>query len=357
MSSVKIPAHIARVFEYVGCYATDVFYNHLFVSAVNKKKNSAQEQNVSLTDEYRKAVMAFSYATKNDRKCYLGIVKGIFTFYQTHTYNSASSFDSFINMFIGLFVPSDYETQLSKTHKDQTLMRIIISLIDGMAVFATRVDTLKLIIDQHSSRTNVVMMQDHARDLLIMEREKIFSMFVRASAAVDPSHDMHVQNREQLREALAKIRRVEEECARLRAENTKLKTSLHTTMTRMVEMQRAAAAAPQLVQRVVPSQYTPVQRSAPQRAASPPRRAAEPQYTPQLMQRAASPPRRAVSPPARRAVSPASSVDSLSSLSDNDDDLVDSFLDDDNAPSGDDAADNAVPAPQKRGRGRPRKQA
>ena len=225
----KVSPKIAQTFEIIGSYFCDIYYNHLYLSAKSKKKNTDASNtkphlSQSITDEYKQAVVAFGYAIKKDKNHYLKAITGMYRFYQTYSKYTTMTLNQFIDMLLGIFIPEDYINQLDSKQRDQLLVKIVISLIDNLCIFVTRPDILPLIIDNHGDSTNINMLQDHAVETLINERDKMFSLFV--SANVSPEQEIVTKLKSSLKDILKSKITLENENKTLKQRVSLLETKI-----------------------------------------------------------------------------------------------------------------------------------
>ena len=192
MSSPK-DARVNSIFEILGAYFCDTFFNHIYRSAhLNTKNNS------SLTDEYIRRVHAYVIGVKTDKECYSEVVQGIHSYFIGTTRFTTMSFNDFVDNIIKVCVPADYFTQFTQQDKDELLSSIICDLVSNIAVYTTQPDILRKIIDEHKTRAEVTvrMIQDSIINFLTMKRTTIHNKFLqkigqsREFVSIDTIKDM-----------------------------------------------------------------------------------------------------------------------------------------------------------------------
>jgi len=192
MSSPK-DARVNSIFEILGAYFCDTFFNHIYRSAhLNTKNNS------SLTDEYIRRVHAYVIGVKTDKECYSEVVQGIHSYFIGTTRFTTMSFNDFVDNIIKVCVPADYFTQFTQQDKDELLSSIICDLVSNIAVYTTQPDILRKIIDEHKTRAEVTvrMIQDSIINFLTIKRTTIHNKFLqkigqsREFVSIDTIKDM-----------------------------------------------------------------------------------------------------------------------------------------------------------------------
>jgi len=192
MSSPK-DARVNSIFEILGAYFCDTFFNHIYRSAhLNTKNNS------SLTDEYMRRVHAYVIGVKTDKECYSEVVQGIHSYFIGTTRFTTMSFNDFVDNVIKVCVPADYFTQFTQQDKDELLSSIICDLVSNIAIYTTQPDILRKIIDEHKTKAEVTvrMIQDSIISFLTTKRTTIHNKFLqkigqsREFVSIDTIKDM-----------------------------------------------------------------------------------------------------------------------------------------------------------------------
>jgi len=180
MSSVsKFASHdpkVISVFEVLGSYFVDVFFNHLHHSA-----KTSTSRGSSVTDEYVRRVQAFVIGVKTDKSCYGRVIQVVHEYFKTTTRYTALSFSAFVDRIVSVCIPEQYFSGFTADEKDEILSSVICDLVSNLASFATKPDVLHKVIDQHTVAPGVTvrMLQDAAVNALISKRAALQNKFLR----------------------------------------------------------------------------------------------------------------------------------------------------------------------------------
>ena len=167
---------VISVFEIIGAYFTDTVFNHVYHSAKTNITNKS-----SLTDEYVKRINAYVIGVKNDSRCYIDVIQGVHKYFISTTRYTTLSFAEFVDRIVGVCVPEEYFRQFSPSDKDEILSSVVCDLVSNIAVFTTRPDMLRRIIDDHTKSPEVTirMIQDAAVNSLITKRSILHNKFLK----------------------------------------------------------------------------------------------------------------------------------------------------------------------------------
>lgn len=167
------------VFEIIGAYFVDVFYNHIYLTAEKNHKLYGGSSTKSLTDEYKSALVAYNEGITKSKKHYEQTIKGILEFYRTYTKFTTISMNDFINELLQQFIPEEHFTIFTDQEKHFFLNKIITAIIYKFIGRITQIDLMKMVIDDHDNTDNTRRYIDVIVDLMIIEREELFNQFVK----------------------------------------------------------------------------------------------------------------------------------------------------------------------------------
>ena len=168
------------VFEIVGAYFVDMFYNHLYLTA--RSNHRAVETSVgSLTDVYKSTVNAYVKGLKSEKRYYESAVKGMNEFYKTHTKHSTITMAEFINEVIRQFMPPDHFDILAGHEKDFFMNNIVLRIVDDFADEVFAIEKMRLVIDSHADESNTRVWMDCIVSIQICIREAMYSKFIKTA--------------------------------------------------------------------------------------------------------------------------------------------------------------------------------
>ena len=159
-------------FEIMASYFVNDYYNHIYIEAKTLKTN----KNVnSITEGYKHTLNLYRQGL-DDNKSYKKLLSYIHSYFGSLGYSSMS-FTECLERIAEEFIPKDYYSVVSKSQKHAIIKRII---CNSNAAFIEKVVRrfLPLIIDNHEDADNIRIMQDEFIDVLILERESTYQLFV-----------------------------------------------------------------------------------------------------------------------------------------------------------------------------------
>lgn len=168
------------VYQIVGAYFVDIYYNHLYSEAI-KMKNDGKVP--TITEGYRHASFAFLSAIDKQSKTmykvehYNQLLKGINEYFHTWTHHSTLTLSECIDSIVREFVPDDYYASLDKDQKRNILRTILINVIRAFTKVVVT-EYIVSIIDNHEELANIEALKDCLVDLFIAEREAMFHKFI-----------------------------------------------------------------------------------------------------------------------------------------------------------------------------------
>jgi hypothetical protein len=242
-------AKIISIFEILGAYFTDVIFNHIYGSAKTKSGINA----TSITEEFTNHINAYIFGIKNDNKCYSSVIQQVHRYFMAHTRFTIMSFAEFVDKVISVITPETYFSQLTISEKDELLGNLICDLVAGLAVFVTKPDMLRRIIDNHkeSPIVTIRMIQDAAVSNLITKRDSIKNKFLEITA--ESQGTVSIETLDKMKSLISNLVR---EKAEITAKNQKLENLVEMLkqkieegktregkLTKMITLMRDANAA------------------------------------------------------------------------------------------------------------------
>jgi len=180
---------IISIFEILGAYFTDTYFNHVYSSA---KTNVTKAR--SLTDEYVRRVSAYVTAVKDEQSLYLNVVAQLHKYFQQTTRYTTLMFVDFVDKVVAQFIPENYFKELRNAEKDETLSSVIAELVSALGLYVTKPELLKKVIDGHDANPAVTirMIQDEAITVLLAKRAEIYGKFLRRVGQVKSTVSMDI---------------------------------------------------------------------------------------------------------------------------------------------------------------------
>lgn len=200
------------VFQIVGAYFVDIYYNHLYTEAIKFKTDGRV---ASVTEGYRHATFAFLTALDNKAKGYKPehynkLIQGINEYFLFWTVYSSLTLSECINKIVREFVPADYFASLDKEQKRNILRSV---LIESIREFTRIVigEFLGAIIDNHDEPANVEALKEKIVDTFIMQREAMFHKFLDCRAGGKPDEKVDKKFVDKLRAEIIRLNQQNQE--------------------------------------------------------------------------------------------------------------------------------------------------
>jgi hypothetical protein len=165
---------IIAIFDTIGSFFIDVFYNDLYLRAREKTREGSAN---SITDAYRNNVINYMQGIKKRPDLYMNVVKKLHDYYQQVSGFGAIIFADFENKIISQFIPAEYFNDFTNKNKDKTLNEIITSTVSDLGTFILQPEILNRIIDNHLDSSNVSLLQDQIVEIFILQRENYYAKF------------------------------------------------------------------------------------------------------------------------------------------------------------------------------------
>ncbi len=178
MQRTNYDSKVIGIFDIIGSYFVDVFYNHHYLVARDAVRAGRAS---NITDSYRNNVLLYMDGVNNRPDLYKKLVHQWHEFYQKNSIGFGSIvLSDFQNKVLSQFIPIDYYRDFNNQHKDKIFREIIIRSVSDFGEAILQHGMLSRIIDDHMNRENVTVLQDVMVDILILQREEYHSKFARA---------------------------------------------------------------------------------------------------------------------------------------------------------------------------------
>ncbi len=168
------------VYQIVGAYIVDIYYNHLYVEA---QKYKSKGDVPTITEGYRHATFAFLSGLDHQMKAsykaqhYKHLLIGINEYFKTWTSFNTLTVSDCIEKIVKEFIPADYITSLDKNQKSDVLRMVLTGTLREFTKVVIE-EFLTAIIDNHEEEANIEALKERIIDIFIAEREKIFHKFL-----------------------------------------------------------------------------------------------------------------------------------------------------------------------------------
>jgi hypothetical protein len=168
------------IYQLIGAYLVDVYYNNLYIEAVKIKTNGRVP---SITEGYKAAICAFLGSIDNKSKGmykaenYNMLLDGINQYFTIWTSYNTLTLSECIDKIVREFVPEDYYKSLNKDQKRNILRMVLINVIREFTKVVLT-DYIGPIIDNHEEQANTDVLKERLVDIFILEREKMFHKFL-----------------------------------------------------------------------------------------------------------------------------------------------------------------------------------
>lgn len=200
------------VFQIVGAYFVDVYYNHLYTEAIKFKTDGKV---ASVTEGYRHATFAFLTALDNKAKGYKPehynkLIQGINEYFVFWTTYSSLTLSECIDKIVREFIPADYFASLNKEQKRNILRSVLIESIREFTKIVIG-EFLGAIIDNHDEPANVEALKEKMVDTFIMQRETMFHKFLDCRAGGRPDEKVDKKFVDKLRTEVIRLNQQNQE--------------------------------------------------------------------------------------------------------------------------------------------------
>jgi hypothetical protein len=161
-------------FDIIGSYFVNLYYNEFYLKAKHLKNQGTYN---NITEAYKNLLSSYVEFSKQ-QDFFKQIVKGIHTYCISTTRYTTMSHKECIDFMVSEFVPNNLWSSLRENQKNKLFHE---SLISCIAEFTEKIilNHLYIIIDNHDKDENIIILQDLFLTIILLEKDKIFSKFIK----------------------------------------------------------------------------------------------------------------------------------------------------------------------------------
>ena len=160
-------------FDIIGSYFVNLYYNEFYIKAKNLKTQGTYN---NITDAYKNLLSSYvDFSKQHD--FFKQIVKGIHTYCISTTRYTTMSHKECVDFMVSEFVPDHLWNSLREQQKNKLFHE---SLINCIKDFTEKIiiQYLHVVIDNHDNNENIVILQDLFLNIILLEKDRIFSKFI-----------------------------------------------------------------------------------------------------------------------------------------------------------------------------------
>lgn len=172
----KLNARTMMVFDIVGSFFVDCWYNTLYIKAFEIVKSSRGR---TITDTYRYNITQYIRGINSDRQYVLKVIKMLHSYYQAAIGVNFISISEFVDKVLNEFIPDEYFKDFDTSNKDTIFHEIIVTTVVEFGKSILNKPVLERVIDDHENRDNVTELQDIIIGILAAQRDEYHMRFVR----------------------------------------------------------------------------------------------------------------------------------------------------------------------------------
>ena len=159
--------------DIIGSAVIDNFYNNLYDKAIHMKERT----NKSITECYRASIL--NYIKDNDSPSfYKNLINNIQFYTKISTCYDDIGYIQTVNLYSQLFIPNQYFMSMTENQKNNILFMILKETINQLSHNIIS-NYIMMIIDDHNNSENVLFLQNEILKILLQQREKSYSNFIK----------------------------------------------------------------------------------------------------------------------------------------------------------------------------------
>nr|P0CAH9.1 RecName: Full=Uncharacterized protein B475L; Short=pB475L [African swine fever virus warthog/Namibia/Wart80/1980] len=179
-------SRVISIFETLGAYFINIFYNFLYKNALYKKH--------SIVTEYQYQVKGYILGVKQNKKLYEKMLDSFYKYFCniTQINSKTLNFSNFVSTIVDSFIPKEYSQSISLEKKESILELLLCDYISNLGTFITTEKMLPFIIKNRKENYHKVTkeMQDYSLTFLLKKRMELYNKFLRKQAYVEPETEL-----------------------------------------------------------------------------------------------------------------------------------------------------------------------
>lgn len=215
------------IFDTVGSYFIDTFYNVLYLSACERVRLGDAS---SIIIEYRKTIDRYLNGIQRP-ELYNKALHNLSIYYAKYSDKNTYQVDptnNFIAEFSRCFVPVEYYRDLDVARKRSIVSDVLIAVIHELGIFIGNAPFFVAAIDHHQDATNITELQEFMVSALETQQAKYGAKFVAVSTR--PNHFI---NAEQADELMNQLREKQQLISALQIERSQASMVIEGLMARL----------------------------------------------------------------------------------------------------------------------------
>lgn len=161
------------IFEVIGSYFVDVFYNKQYLLAVSQSKILQS----TITELYYNNLITYVSGLTKSNDCFKQSVL------ELHKYSSIGLANMLLSdmqdSILSEFIPAEFYPSFTDSEKDKTLREILVYSANELLQYILQNKIFTNIIDDHKNEANIVLLQDYMLHTLAYKREEYYTIFAK----------------------------------------------------------------------------------------------------------------------------------------------------------------------------------
>lgn len=160
-------------FDIIGSYFVNLFYNEFYTKAITLKANGTYN---SITEAYNNILISYLDYIKKE-EFFKQIIKGIHIYCISTTKHTTMTHKECIEFMVHEFIPEKLWSSLREKQKSKLFHEVMGTCITTFIENIIK-EKIYIIIDNHKESENVIILQDMFLNIILLEKDKIYSKFL-----------------------------------------------------------------------------------------------------------------------------------------------------------------------------------